>query len=55
MTNQQIAALLKQALEHSYSQEYWDDDIQPSARKKYDGNKLGFAIENLIYMLEVEE
>ncbi len=53
MQHEQLIQLLRAALRRSQSSEWHNDDIQPSMRKKYDGDLLGNNIESIIETLEV--
>lgn len=52
--NKIIVKQLKFALANSKHPDSEDDNIQPSLRKRYDGDKLGDKIEFLISILEDE-
>ena len=52
MTSKKIAVLLQKCLHESLDREWFDDDIQPSMRKKYNTDLLAAKIETLIFVLE---
>lgn len=53
MQHEQLIQLLRAALRRSQSSEWHNDGIQPSMRKKYDGDLLGNNIGSIIETLEV--
>ena len=55
MKTNTIIKALEKALASSVHPDQWNDDIQPSARRLHDGDKLGAKIELLIEILKGEE
>lgn len=53
MQHEEAGSTVRAALRRSQSSEWHNDDIQPSMRKKYDGDLLGNNIESIIETLEV--
>ena len=52
MKPKNIANLLQKCLDNSLSSEWFNDDIQPSIRRKYDETLLAAQIETLIDILK---
>lgn len=55
MTNKAIAEILQDVLQTSTHPEWFDDNIQPSKRRHYDGDRMADRIEMLIKILQLEE
>lgn len=54
ITNEAIAQILENVLQTSVSSEWYDDDIQPSKRRHYDGDKIANQIQVLVQVLKLE-
>lgn len=52
MENNKLADLLQKCLDKSICGDYWNDDIQPSMRIRYDASLLAAQIEILIELLK---
>ncbi len=53
MNKESMVQLLQKMLEKSRHPDWWNDDIQPSARRKYEGDVLGNQVEMLIEILKI--
>ena len=55
MKNSNIVKVLESLLYSSEHPEKYDDNIQPSLRKMYDGDKLAASLITVIAMLKIQD
>jgi hypothetical protein len=55
MRNDLLAGILQGILDTSLHPERYDDDIQPSKRQNYDGDKIATQLQLLINILKIED